>query len=160
LFDYKIGAIAAGRLISTLCGECHVNDAESVIVVPFGQTATIDVIIEGIHPRLRSKLGHKVDQLLGSSANSKKDLAGVGAIKEIVQKEVKDRNNSIMSAVDALPRQDLARMADALVSLTAFLKLMTADEPETVGGAIDVALLSKGEGFVWIKHKTPSYVGI
>jgi hypothetical protein len=29
---------------------------------------------------------------------------------------------------------------------------MTADQPETVAGAIDVALISKGEGFVWVKQ--------
>jgi hypothetical protein len=32
---------------------------------------------------------------------------------------------------------------------------MSADERETVAGPIDVAVLSKGEGFVWIKRKDP-----
>ncbi len=30
---------------------------------------------------------------------------------------------------------------------------MTADQDETVAEPIDVALLSKGDGFIWIKHK-------
>jgi hypothetical protein len=30
---------------------------------------------------------------------------------------------------------------------------MTADQYETVAEPIDVALLSKGDGFTWIKHK-------
>ena len=58
-----------------------------------------------------------------------------------------------MGAVSALPRQDLAKMAEALVNLTAFLMRMTADQDETVAEPIDVALLSKGDGFIWIKHK-------
>ena len=33
---------------------------------------------------------------------------------------------------------------------------MAADQEETVGGC----LLSKGEGFVWIKHKSLGVVGI
>jgi hypothetical protein len=53
----------------------------------------------------------------------------------------------------ALPRQDLAKMAEALVSLTAFLKRMAADQDETVAEPIDVAILSKGDGFIWVKHK-------
>lgn len=44
-------------------------------------------------------------------------------------------------------------MAEALVNLTAFLMRMTADQDETVAEPIDVALLSKGDGFMWIKHK-------
>jgi hypothetical protein len=53
----------------------------------------------------------------------------------------------------ALPRQDLAKMAEALVALTAFLMRMTADQEETVAEPIDVALLSKCDGFIWVKHK-------
>ncbi len=58
-----------------------------------------------------------------------------------------------MQAVSGLPRQDLAKMAEALVNLTAFLMRMNADQDETVAEPIDVALLSKGDGFIWIKHK-------
>jgi hypothetical protein len=30
---------------------------------------------------------------------------------------------------------------------------MSIDQDETVGGPIDVAVISKGDGFVWIKRK-------
>jgi hypothetical protein len=52
-----------------------------------------------------------------------------------------------------LPHQDLAKMAEALVNLTVFLMRMTADQDETVAEPIDVALLSKCDGFTWVKHK-------
>ncbi|MHB1751682.1 MAG: hypothetical protein ACYCTF_03080 [Acidiferrobacter sp.] len=44
-------------------------------------------------------------------------------------------------------------MAESLVNLTAFLMRMTANEEQTVSEPIDVALLSKGDGFIWVKHK-------
>ncbi len=43
-------------------------------------------------------------------------------------------------------------MAESLVNLTSFKRRVTMD-PETVGGPIDVAVISKGDGFVWIKRK-------
>lgn len=43
-------------------------------------------------------------------------------------------------------------MAESLVNLTSFKRRITA-EMETVGGPIDVAVISKGDGFVWIKRK-------
>ena len=58
----------------------------------------------------------------------------------------------VMNAVAALPKDELAAMAEALVNLTSFKRKVTL-EAETVGGPIDVALISKGDGFIWIKRK-------
>ena len=58
----------------------------------------------------------------------------------------------IMEVVSLLPKPELARMAETLVNLTS-LKRKWSTEQETVGGPIDVALISKGDGFIWIKRK-------
>ncbi len=60
--------------------------------------------------------------------------------------------NPIVSTDSVLPKDELAAMAEALVSLTSFKRKFSLDA-ETVGGPIDVAVLSKGDGFVWIKRK-------
>ena len=54
--------------------------------------------------------------------------------------------------VNALPKDELAAMAEALVNLTAFKRRLTGTL-ETVGGPIDVAVISKGDGLVWVKRK-------
>jgi len=51
-----------------------------------------------------------------------------------------------------LPKDELALMAESLVNLTCLRRKFTTDR-ETVGGPIDVAVISKGDGFVWIKRK-------
>lgn len=58
-----------------------------------------------------------------------------------------------MTAVSGLPRHDLAKLAESLVSLTAFVMRMSFDQHETVAEPVDVALLSKGDGFTLVKHK-------
>lgn len=45
-----------------------------------------------------------------------------------------------------------AAMAESLVNLTSFKRKMSMDA-ETVAGPIDVAVISKGDGFIWIKRK-------
>lgn len=57
-----------------------------------------------------------------------------------------------IDAVSRLPRNELANMAEALVYLTS-LKRKVSDEAETVAEPIDVAVISKGDGFIWIKRK-------
>jgi hypothetical protein len=55
-------------------------------------------------------------------------------------------------AVAFLPVAELASMAESLVNLTSFKRRITM-VAETVGGPVDVAVISKGDGFIWIKRK-------
>lgn len=56
------------------------------------------------------------------------------------------------SMIAMMPKQELIELAEALVSITAIERKATVDEG-TVGGPVDVALITKHEGFVWIKRK-------
>ncbi|MDC5096393.1 hypothetical protein OHW41_10530, partial [Acinetobacter baumannii] len=58
----------------------------------------------------------------------------------------------VVNMVSALPKDELAAMAESLVNLTAF-KRRISESLETVGGPIDVAVISKGDGLVWVKRK-------
>jgi hypothetical protein len=68
-------------------------------------------------------------------------------------KDIKSLNlKETYEIVTAMPKAELAQMAEALVSLTS-TKRRTSLGSETVGGPVDVAVITKGEGFVWIKRK-------
>jgi hypothetical protein len=58
----------------------------------------------------------------------------------------------IINVVTALPKSELASLAESLVNLTS-LKKRVSMQSETVGGPVDVAIISKADGFVWIKRK-------
>ncbi|MCL2142020.1 MAG: hypothetical protein FWH46_04000 [Methanimicrococcus sp.] len=58
----------------------------------------------------------------------------------------------IFEALENLPKTELAMMAETLINLTSFKQKIT-NQLETVGGPIDVAVISKSEGFVWVKRK-------
>jgi hypothetical protein len=58
----------------------------------------------------------------------------------------------IVQIVDHLPKEELAAMAEALVNLTSFKRHVTG-QAETVGGPIDVAVISRGDVLLWIKSK-------
>jgi hypothetical protein len=58
----------------------------------------------------------------------------------------------VIRMVSVLPKDELAHLAESLVALTS-LKRRVSSDAETVGGPIDVALISKGDGFIWIKRK-------
>ena len=58
----------------------------------------------------------------------------------------------VIRIVEGLPKSELAEMAESLVNLTSLRRHVTPDM-ETVGGPIDVAVISRGDGFIWIKRK-------
>lgn len=60
--------------------------------------------------------------------------------------------SKVVEMIEFLPKQDLGYMAESLVNLTAF-KRKVSNDSETVGGPIDVAIISKGDGFIWVKRK-------
>ena len=58
----------------------------------------------------------------------------------------------LLNTVVSLDKEDMANMAESFISLTSLVRRMQPGE-ETVGGPVDVAVISKGDGFVWINRK-------
>ena len=72
--------------------------------------------------------------------------------KKLADFKKNEFSRPITRVVSMLPKDGLAMTAEALVSLTSLKHKMSMKE-ETVGGPIDVAVISKGDGFVWMKRK-------
>jgi hypothetical protein len=153
------GPMVKGRLKLHVFDVTQITHDDTATIIPFAQGETIDMIIEGIHPGLKRSL----PELVGGNPKAKRrrrQEAGEAApsaierLQERVQEEISEKySGPFMAAVAALPRHDLAAMAEALVNLTAFRAHASANQKETVTGPIDVAVLSKGDGFVWVKRK-------
>lgn len=151
-----------------------INFDNNALIVPFAQSEMVHTFIEGIDPSLdQLSLGYlaqvfdKYPELLLNEVQlkdgiDKKDLtAKLKGISQNILKDYIDQNKKyrqevhvapIVNIVSILPKDELASMAEALVNLTSFKRRITMDA-ETVGGPIDVAVISKGDGFVWIKRK-------
>jgi hypothetical protein len=86
--------------------------------------------------KVRTQGASLVQDLLAALNNRKRDI----------------HVNPVVETVAFLPVTELASMAESLVNLTSFKRRITM-VAETVGGPIDVAVISKGDGFVWIKRK-------
>jgi hypothetical protein len=85
-----------------------------------------------------------IKNAMGQSANE---------ARSIRQKFCKANFSSpILNMVAMLPKDELPHLAESLVALTS-LKRHVSHDAETVGGPIDVALISKGDGLIWIKRK-------
>jgi hypothetical protein len=140
-------------------------------IMPFAQTDAMNTILRGIAPNLDNMYTQNISKYLTKYNNKIIELTEVtapeiaNAIREInIEEQVKEFNekiqeakmtdyiNPLMDAVESLSKEDLAEMAESLIYLT-FLQKRITFAAEDVGGAVDVAIISKGDGFIWIKRK-------
>jgi len=167
LIEYTVGTIAAGKLRYVKKGDARVGAGSDAWIVPFAQDQVINMIINGIHPGLYKMLVDDVERWIpdvskigkGTSKTSVATAKKIDKHKEKFEKYLrteiaKSYDQPLMHAVSGLPRQDLAKMAEALVNLTVFRMRMDVEQKETVAEPIDVAILSKGDGFIWVRHKS------
>jgi hypothetical protein len=130
------------------------------VIVPFAQSEMVASFMEGVDPQyegfIEKQLSitiEKMKDLLDSAENKDKaDEIRKLFVKTLASFRRKIYVEPVISIVSSLPKEDLANMAESLVNLTSF-KRKVSSEAETVGGPIDVAVISKCDGFIWIKRK-------
>ena len=181
LFHYVIDGVAGGKVRTRFMDGAKIGEVDqtgeelSATIFPFAQRDMAETFMNGIHPDYHLVLEDFVDETIGQfieysldqvkgiisntrHSNLLKDMSNRRS--GIVQK-FQDRlgdylkvnySGQIMTIVDLLPKEELAEMAETLVNLTSFMRRVTPED-ETVGGPIDVAVISKGDGLVWIKRK-------
>ncbi|MDE3260310.1 MAG: hypothetical protein OYM47_20945 [Gemmatimonadota bacterium] len=150
--------------------------AAGALMVPFAQSDMVNLFMEGVAREYGSFLAEtmythlqenisNVIRLIGPHIDEDTDTDKLvkemmGQLPTVVDSFMSELNglsktkfsDPIMNVVATLPKEQLAEMAEALVSLTA-LKRRVSDQEETVGGPIDVAIITKGDGLIWIKRK-------
>jgi hypothetical protein len=134
----------------------HENTAS---IVPFAQSEMVHSFMTGIDPMFQKTIDKQLENFMVSLSEITGDTYKnrlmkakrefIGFLDNFQQKFYVA---PIMDIVQSLQKLDLAEMAETLVNLTAFKRHVSKDA-ETVGGPTDVAVITKGDGFVWIKRK-------
>lgn len=142
-------------------------------LAPFAQESEVEIFMEGISDTLKQTFYESLTNMAALAINELEcsDLIPEENKKQItenlfnklksqfvddkryIEEFIEDQHvNKIVEMIQHLPKNELAYMAESLVNLTAFKRKVT-NSIDTVGGPIDVAVISKGEGLVWVKRK-------
>lgn len=172
---YELGEIFKDKLKYRKMPIKRIDSKTSSVVEPFAQSEMVNAFLNGISPAFEVKLYAEmaalvlglpeavIDEISGMSAARKKVLKEKvlprseevyrGLIGEFERHRIQKHLDPILQSIAFLPKNELAHVAASLVNLNSFQKRMSIREDETVGGPIDVAVISKGDGFVWIERK-------
>jgi hypothetical protein len=143
-------------------------------IVPFADTEVIRTLIDGLSPNFETQATMSalklileipqrvldgVAELDGPTRKKYLDAARQALPQqfkayrdEMLEFRTKNYTTPIKNAISSLPISELGAVAEALLNSSQILKKVNPDI-ETVGGPVDVAVISKGDGFVWIKRK-------
>lgn len=171
-FEYNLSLAFDGRLKYFYVKGAEIEKS-SAAIASFAQTDMAVTLMRGIAPDLSDECykyyGESVkefkDELITqlTAANAPQVLIDVVNAVDVDTKAQKFRNgiedfiklnhtDKLLEAIGYLSKEDLAEIAENMVSMTYLNRRFTSQE-ETVGGPVDVAVITKGDGFVWIKRK-------
>jgi hypothetical protein len=136
---------------------------DTAAVVPYAQTDMAERFILGIDKSsetalekiMMSMVSEIVDarpRTFPADARSALLDAARQRFREGVEGLKATSEQNLKGVVDHLSKKELADVAYSLVELTSRKRRYSSD-PETVGGPIDVAILTRNEGFIWVKRK-------
>lgn len=170
--EIMIDGVASNQLVAW-AGRGHAieNGVSNAFLGAFAQAEMVSRFMEGVDPDYQATLGDVLDSILsGFTAEVTRALgrrpsrrisqaiarAREGLLDDYQEELRRHRHETyvagILSVIASQPLDQLADVAASLVSLTSF-KRRVSMESETVSGPVDVAVISRGDGFIWIKRK-------
>lgn len=174
LRSFIVKGIANNRLIYRAQFSEEITFEKLALVQPFAQEEMVSTFMKGIDPALEGRMNEELsrifkeypERIVASTAkfDSTENRALLKKLQQLsnrvftdyqkhMEKYIREKHvEPVVKVVAVLPKDELATMAESLVSLTSFKRKVTP-EIETVAGPIDVAVISRGDGFVWIKRK-------
>lgn len=172
---FEIDGIVAGRLKKKVTHEVTANQGHMTSeIIPFAQRDIIDRYLEGMDKDFEREIQDYFKEVLTTIEQNLLDGAPrvPKRVRQLAQAQIADLGKIALEHMENafipklrqkfrqqmedmvlfMPKQDLANLAEALVNITSLKRRFSGDQ-ETVAGPIDVAVISKSDGFVWVRRK-------
>jgi hypothetical protein len=171
LISFEIEWRIMGVLKYRIANQEKITVTNRAGIVPFAQREMVDTFMEGCDRRLvefmykeiNGIFDNLIDKVLKGTTirvgkknlpiiNNNCKLLSKGLARELISVQNINFVRPVLASVAALPLDELASMAQTLINMTSFKRRVSLNA-ESVGGPIDVAVISKGDGFIWINRK-------
>ncbi|MBB4092596.1 hypothetical protein HGG72_09155 [Ochrobactrum pecoris] len=169
MVEYRHYGIVNGRHIYERNTSEKIDHDKPAWISAFAQTSMTDTFSLGLSADVYESL---MVAVVDTITNFAEDVAGqsggqIAAIDDlaglvqaarnrisqaVLDKASKDHSLPLRSVLSVLPVDEMAELAETLITLQS-LKEKVTKPSETVGGPVDVAIITKHEGLVWVKRK-------
>ena len=147
-----------------------ISETQVSNITPLAQTDVMQTFLFGINDSFISDIGKELPKQIQTGVDEidssffaenkqqlvKQELSRITSniIEQIVKKAQEQYLLPITQSVATLPIEELALLAESMINITSLRRKVALDNNiGTVGGPIDVAIISKCDGFIWLKRK-------
>lgn len=140
-------------------------------ILPYAQGDVTTTVLTGVDPSYKNEVKQAVKStfkdaaeqialLLNNPALSEQIDTAMNTISdEFIQRledyQWKKITGPLLEILEHMGKEDMAELAESLVNITSLKRKFTSSDSadESVGGPVDVAIITKGDGFIWMKRK-------
>jgi hypothetical protein len=170
LVEYKSCGMVAKKHVAFPGSQNAVTHDVPAILESFAQSAMTDTFALGLSEDVYNSVMNELNDGLATFARQLFDVAGIDITanipdldltvakarleigKSILDKARREHALPLRRVLGVLPVEEMAELAETLINLQS-LKEKVTKRSETVGGPVDVAVITKNEGLIWIKRK-------
>ena len=167
--------LVIGGMLKMKVVESYTEYERGSKILPLAQDEIILTFCKGISDSFKNFIPEKIEDIINNKIdNLKEDFSEEqkntikNSLKECKQEitnaiNIKSRNENVdplLRSVTLIPLSEMAFLAENLVNITSLRRTYVLDgNQQTVGGPTDVAIISKTDGFCWIKKKDNKLFG-
>lgn len=166
----KLSGILNGKLRYETVGNMDIDEIQTAAIIPLAQTDVMLTFIRGYNDLILNQVASSIPKLINQRIDkmpdsvlddcqkieSKKAFNGFqNDVAKLIQTVSNDVFVSpIIDSVTSLPIDELALFTESMINITSVRRRVAIDgNIGTVGGPIDVAIVTRGDGLIWLKRK-------
>lgn len=166
--EFRIGGLFDSGLQAEDMGGVAIDAGNTSWIEAFAQRDVIDTYLAGMNEDLRTEISNNMSYILDAATQSMGDASGTGTqmrmLRQYNEALLKQFDESlydysfrnymqpVKNALRFLSKDEMTNLAESLIKFTS-LRRRISDDFETVREPVDVAVISKHGGFVWVKRK-------
>ena len=173
LYSFEVAAIINGEIKELGAPrECKITPGKCEAgIEAFAETEMVERFLTGVDPVTMNYIESLVESYIVGFSEELIERHGKKSRREEARQDVQfrkgrftkeamkriftfnqARKDEILNIVKYMPKDALSNTAESLVNLT-LANMRVSTRRETVAGPVDVAILSKADGFQWIRNK-------
>ena len=162
IYQYEVTGINKSKLQWQLSGSANISGEQESNIFTSGQSDIIDAIELGIQnerigvirKRFQTLIEDLLTQNLLDSLIGKIDYPAIRQeVADLIRESGKDHLRQHLEAIEQFDLQKMACLAENLIKATELHRKITFRQ-EGVGGLIDLAVITREDGFQWLNRKS------
>ena len=154
-FGFSVGI--RGELIYSKT-EYNIESGEPAVLKPFGSTEIIDSFLNGISPQYQSKLNYTIR---AAAQPAEQDATDSGVANDrlpsyfdhVERTMAENYRKKVLATIAQLPKHVMADIVENFIKI-ASIQSHIRDNDASVGGSVSIAVVTKGDGFVWVNRQS------